>query len=246
MILQPSCSSRQDKARNAEKAYQEMAHKAAAAGGLPGEASHPQEEGAPDMARWKRNLASSAWSRRRAYAVEQSITDTITGADGTAYHIRGSLDAVFLGRAEDDPASPAPGYYTIVDWKTGHKPECGSRQERVKLAQLDIYRLMFSHMMGIDISHIDAVLYYVDIDNGLTGASRAFRCGGNRLRIHWRLPSKPGCAAVPLTMRMAMPTPYQAWTYRPAMMNDSLYPSAPAVYWKAASAAHRRRVRGLY
>ena len=156
---------RQDKARNAEKAYQEMVHKAAASGGLPGEAPHLQEEGSPDMARWKRNLASSAWSRRRAYAVEQSITDTITGADGTAYHIRGSLDAVFLGHAEDDPASPAPGYYTIVDWKTGHKPECGSRQERVKLAQLDIYRLMFSHMMGIDISHIDAVLYYVDIDN---------------------------------------------------------------------------------
>ena len=35
----------------------------------------------------------------------------------------------------------------------------------MKLAQLDIYRLMFSHMTGIDISHIDAVLYYVDIDN---------------------------------------------------------------------------------
>lgn len=111
----------------------------------------------PRMTAWKKNLIHSVWASRPAFAVEQSITDTIEDGRGGRHHFRGSLDAVFYGSL-DDPDKPET--FTIVDWKTGHKPT-DPGQVKEKLAQLDIYRLMFSDLMGIDIDSIDAELYYV-------------------------------------------------------------------------------------
>lgn len=128
--------------------------------------SAPAEGGqtdVPQLLRWKNNLLHSVWAGREAWAAEQSITDTIEGGDGSIYHLRGSLDAVFYGRLNDDPNNPTENFYTIVDWKTGHKP--GRPAEKAeKLAQLDIYRLMLSDLLGIDIDQIEAQLYYLDED----------------------------------------------------------------------------------
>lgn len=130
---------------------------ASQAGGEEGADEGADLSPSPRMTVWKRNLVHSVWASRPAFAVEQSITDTIEDGQGGRHHFRGSLDAVFYGSL-DDPDKP--GTFTIVDWKTGHKPTDPGQIEE-KLAQLDIYRLMFSDLMGIDIDSIDAELYYV-------------------------------------------------------------------------------------
>lgn len=101
---------------------------------------------------WERRLAESEWGQRTPAWVERPIVAVL---DGTI--VKGKLDAVFRGGLDQDDGSKL---YTIVDWKTGARP---TTEEDIseKLAQLDMYRILLSRLEGIDLSTIDACLYYV-------------------------------------------------------------------------------------
>ncbi|MDF7640573.1 UvrD-helicase domain-containing protein [Bifidobacterium sp. ESL0784] len=104
---------------------------------------------------WQRRLVDGRWAARRPYAAEEQIVVAIPELGDRI--VNGKLDAVFYGGLdENDPAKR----FTIVDWKTGKKP---GKQEGIdrKLAQLDMYRLMFARMKNVALNSIDATLYYV-------------------------------------------------------------------------------------
>ena len=115
-----------------------------------------KQEGSDRTARnlriWERRLAESEWGQRTPAWVERPIVAVL---DGTI--VKGKLDAVFRGGLDQDDGSKL---YTIVDWKTGARP---TTEEGIseKLAQLDMYRILLSRLAGIDLSTIDACLYYV-------------------------------------------------------------------------------------
>ncbi|MFT8592347.1 MAG: UvrD-helicase domain-containing protein [Bifidobacterium sp.] len=125
----------------------------------------PQGEDQRRLMGWKRHLADSRWARRSVAWVERPIVAAIEGRI-----LKGKLDAVFDGGLlEDDlgirpvdgrDASDRARRYTIVDWKTGRRPR-SAEEIRVRLLQLDMYRVLLSMMESVDISGIDACLYYV-------------------------------------------------------------------------------------
>jgi DNA helicase-2/ATP-dependent DNA helicase PcrA len=116
------------------------------------------------MARWQHNLANSAWVERPVEALEDSFVINVFGLRVVA-----RIDAVFRGvyRGDDlqDGSSDAPTEprYTIVDWKTGRKPNTEDSKAHAQV-QLDLYRLALSRNYGIDIANVDACLYYVNQD----------------------------------------------------------------------------------
>ena len=101
---------------------------------------------------WERRLAESDWARRTPAWVERPIVAVLEGTI-----VKGKLDAVFRGGLDQDDGSRL---YTIVDWKTGARPRT-EEETSEKLAQLDLYRILLSRLEGIDLSSIDACLYYV-------------------------------------------------------------------------------------
>ncbi len=54
------------------------------------------------------------------------------------------------------------GRWTVVDWKTGAKPT--EDEKDAKAMQLVLYRRALGALLGIDVSEIDAVLYYIAHD----------------------------------------------------------------------------------
>ncbi|KFF31349.1 ATP-dependent DNA helicase [Bifidobacterium bombi] len=110
---------------------------------------------------WERRLARSRWSRRRPFAAEMQIVASVAQLGGEI--INGKLDAVFYGGIDDKEGDDRvdDGRYTIVDWKTGRKPVAKDEVER-KLAQLDMYRLLFSVSESVPLERIDATLYYLN------------------------------------------------------------------------------------
>ncbi|BDR54282.1 DNA helicase [Bombiscardovia apis] len=105
---------------------------------------------------WERRLALSPWAQRKPEWVERPIVAAVAGQI-----VKGKLDAVFAGGIE---ASDATKRFTIVDWKTGHRPVSVHDRE-LKLAQLDLYRLLLSRKENIPLESIDACLYYVSEDD---------------------------------------------------------------------------------
>lgn len=75
--------------------------------------------------------------------------------------VNGKLDAVFFGGLDPQDESKR---FTIVDWKTGHRPFKRDDVAR-KLIQLDLYRLLLAEVEGIPLGSIDAALYYVSEAN---------------------------------------------------------------------------------
>lgn len=55
------------------------------------------------------------------------------------------------------------GRFVVVDWKTGAKPET-EEEKNHKAMQLVLYRRALAALYGIDVSHIDAILYYIAHD----------------------------------------------------------------------------------
>ncbi|MFT8874620.1 ATP-dependent DNA helicase [Bifidobacterium aquikefiri] len=112
---------------------------------------------------WEERLARSPWAHRSVAWVERPIVGAIKDQV-----LKGKLDAVFNGglnaRSSDGAlrsnGEQSAARYTIVDWKTGRRP-VSSEDIRIKLLQLDMYRVLLSMMQGIDIGQIDACLYYV-------------------------------------------------------------------------------------
>ena len=108
---------------------------------------------------WQRRLLGSPWAERMPVAAERQIVVSVPELDGKI--INGKLDAVFFGGLSDAPGAGADASRrTIIDWKTGRRPVKREDVER-KLAQLDLYRLLYSRVEGVPIESIDAALYYV-------------------------------------------------------------------------------------
>ncbi|MFR0556627.1 UvrD-helicase domain-containing protein [Pseudoscardovia radai] len=109
---------------------------------------------------WRHRLASSSWARRMPIGAEQKITASVGDV-----LITGTIDAIFEGGLDpDDPTALTgdDGRVTIVDWKTGKRPD--TEEERaLRLIQLDVYRLLYARISGIPLDHIDATLYYVGV-----------------------------------------------------------------------------------
>lgn len=102
---------------------------------------------------WKRRLVASSWARRTPVWAERFIVVNVPGVG----IVNGKLDAVFAGGLDPHDASKR---FTVVDWKTGHRPD-DAHEVRRKLFQLDMYRLLLSEVEGVELDSIDAVLYYV-------------------------------------------------------------------------------------
>ena len=106
---------------------------------------------------WKQRLIESRWAKRVPLAAEMPILMQIDNAEFANRIINGTLDAVFAGGLDANDESKL---YTIVDWKTGKRPK-SAEDIRLKLEQLDWYRLLLARATNVDLSCIDATLYYV-------------------------------------------------------------------------------------
>lgn len=106
---------------------------------------------------WKQRLIESRWAKRVPLAAEMPILMQVDNTEFANRIINGTLDAVFAGGLD---ASDESKLYTIVDWKTGKRPKT-AEDIRLKLEQLDWYRLLLARATNVDLSCIDATLYYV-------------------------------------------------------------------------------------
>lgn len=106
---------------------------------------------------WKQRLIESRWAKRVPLAAEMPILMQIDDSAFADRIINGTLDAVFAGGLD---ASDTTKLYTIVDWKTGKRPK-SAEDIRLKLEQLDWYRLLLARATNVDLNCIDATLYYV-------------------------------------------------------------------------------------
>ena len=107
--------------------------------------------------KWKQRLIESRWAKRVPLSAEMPILMQIDDSAFADRIINGTLDAVFAGGLD---ASDTTKLYTIVDWKTGKRPK-SAEQIRLKLEQLDWYRLLLARAANVDLNCIDATLYYV-------------------------------------------------------------------------------------
>ncbi|EPI56746.1 UvrD-helicase domain-containing protein [Gardnerella vaginalis] len=106
---------------------------------------------------WKQRLIESRWTKRVPLAAEMPILMQIDNTEFANRIINGTLDAVFAGGLD---ASDTTKLYTIVDWKTGKRPK-SAEDIRLKLEQLDWYRMLLARATNVDLRCIDATLYYV-------------------------------------------------------------------------------------
>jgi DNA helicase-2/ATP-dependent DNA helicase PcrA len=109
------------------------------------------------FALYQSRFLTSRWARRNPLAVEMPVEFEL----GELF-ASGVIDAVFSGRLDDSPevADRDGEHFTVVDWKTGHKP---SREDEAKmLSQLDMYRIAWSFSRRVPLENIDAALYYFD------------------------------------------------------------------------------------
>ena len=106
---------------------------------------------------WKQRLIESRWAKRVPLAAEMPILMQVDNTEFANRIINGTLDAVFAGGLDANDESKL---YTIVDWKTGKRPK-SAEDIRLKLEQLDWYRLLLARATNVDLRCIDATLYYV-------------------------------------------------------------------------------------
>jgi DNA helicase-2/ATP-dependent DNA helicase PcrA len=87
----------------------------------------------------------SPWWARRPHAVEVPFELRLAGVT-----MRGRVDAVF---ADDD------GGWTIVDWKTGDRPE--GAELAVVATQLGVYRIAWARLADCGVDRVRAAFHYV-------------------------------------------------------------------------------------
>jgi DNA helicase-2/ATP-dependent DNA helicase PcrA len=88
----------------------------------------------------------SEWAARTPIDVEVPFDMAIGGRI-----VRGRIDAVF---ADDD------GGATVVDWKTGERPDTPEAQRHAAV-QLAVYRLAWAALQGCPVSSVRAAFHYV-------------------------------------------------------------------------------------
>ncbi len=110
---------------------------------LPGSADEDPagDEGLPEM---KARFLAGPWADRIPVEVETALETVV---DGVA--VRGRIDAVFAREG---------GGFTIVDWKTGPRPD--GVQARLRALQLAAYRLAYARLRGMRLDDVDAAFYY--------------------------------------------------------------------------------------
>ncbi|RFA14024.1 ATP-dependent DNA helicase [Subtercola boreus] len=101
-----------------------------------------------ELQRLQVTFEASPWGGRKPEEVEIEIHLVLGGNIVVC-----KIDAVF--RDGDR--------YQIVDWKTGRAPS-GADDLEVKQLQLALYRLAYAQYRGIDPERIDAVFYFVSVD----------------------------------------------------------------------------------
>lgn len=123
-----------------------------------------------DVKQWCCDFMHSSWLRRgengAPYAAELDLSAWIGD-----HVISGTLDAVFHGPLPPDALKAAGRTgegirYTIVDWKTGRLPQ-DEVERKLKLIQVDVYRLMLAKHLGIELDSIDATLYFIGAAKGI-------------------------------------------------------------------------------
>ncbi len=92
---------------------------------------------------------ASPWAQREPVALEADVETTVAGL-----RVRSRIDAVFT---DDD------GAFHVVDWKTGRPPRT-PEEERVRMIQLQLYRLAWARAKGIPLEKVRASFYYVADD----------------------------------------------------------------------------------
>ncbi|WP_255464863.1 ATP-dependent DNA helicase [Dermacoccus sp. PAMC28757] len=104
------------------------------------------EEPATDDAlpRLKENFLASEWAARTPLDLEVSVETVVAG-----YAIRGRIDAVF---------ARADGGVTVVDWKTGARPDAATLRHRS--LQLATYALAYARLKGLDPAMVDGAFFY--------------------------------------------------------------------------------------
>lgn len=119
---------------------------------LPGAADADYND--PELERLKARFLDSEWALQTPEAVEASYTVSLAG-----YVFEGKIDAVF--HQGDDPATG----WTIVDWKTGAKPE--PKAMNAAKMQLAVYRAAWAKILGkkygvhVEETDIRAAFHYV-------------------------------------------------------------------------------------
>ncbi len=102
-----------------------------------------------EEARLLEAFKASRWARMPAIAVEESLSAVIGGRV-----VRCTIDAVLDTSAEPDLSAA-----TIVDWKTGRRPDGEALASRE--LQLAIYRLAWARAHGRDIADVGACFVYL-------------------------------------------------------------------------------------
>ena len=102
-----------------------------------------------EEARLLEAFKASRWARMPAIAVEESLSAVIGGRV-----VRCTIDAVLDTSAEPDLLAA-----TIVDWKTGRRPDGEALASRE--LQLAIYRLAWARAHGRDIADVGACFVYL-------------------------------------------------------------------------------------
>jgi DNA helicase-2/ATP-dependent DNA helicase PcrA len=90
---------------------------------------------------------ASEWAERTPYKVEVPFATVVAGVV-----VRGRMDAVFA-------VPGSPGYYDVIDWKTGQKPT--GADATAAAVQLAAYRIAWAELAGVPVEQVGAGFHYV-------------------------------------------------------------------------------------
>jgi DNA helicase-2/ATP-dependent DNA helicase PcrA len=107
-----------------------------------------------DLDELKAAFLASAWANRTPHEVEVPFACEVDGVS-----LRGRMDAVFA-----DP----DGGWTVVDWKTGARPD--KDHLPALTVQLAAYRLAWAGLSGVPVERVRAAFHYVRHDHTLRPA----------------------------------------------------------------------------
>src|SRR6185369_5449611 len=95
----------------------------------------------------QQQFLASEWADRTPYRVEVPFATVVAGVV-----VRGRMDAVF-------EVPGRPGYYDVIDWKTGQKP--AGIDATAAAVQLAAYRLAWAELAGLPVDRVGAGFHYV-------------------------------------------------------------------------------------
>jgi DNA helicase-2/ATP-dependent DNA helicase PcrA len=103
--------------------------------------------GDTELEQLQKQFLASEWANRMPYRVEVPFATVIAGVV-----VRGRMDAVF-------EVPGRPGWYDVIDWKTGQKPT--GADATAAAVQLAAYRLAWAELTGLPVEQVGAGFHYV-------------------------------------------------------------------------------------